>query len=86
MKSPGAAGSAKEPPFEDALKRLESIVDTMEAGELPLDQLLARFEEGTRLVRLCQTKLEEAELKIQTLEQTATGETELKPLLASPED
>jgi exodeoxyribonuclease VII small subunit len=51
----------------------------METGELPLETLLARFEEGTRLVRICQAKLEEAELKIQQLEKNATGETVLKP-------
>ena len=36
----------------------------MESGDLPLESLLARFEEGTRLVKTCQAKLEEAELKI----------------------
>ena len=66
-------------PFEEAVKKLESIVEQMETGELPLETLLARFEEGTRLVKICQAKLEEAELKIQQLEKNATGETVLKP-------
>jgi exodeoxyribonuclease VII small subunit len=66
-------------PFEEAVKKLESIVEQMETGELPLETLLARFEEGTRLVKICQAKLEEAELKIQQLEKNATGETTLKP-------
>ena len=71
---------AKDPvAFEEALKKLESIVETMESGELPLEQLLARFEEGTRLVKVCQGKLEEAELKIQKLEKNASGEPSLKP-------
>ncbi len=51
----------------------------MEGGDLPLEALLTRFEEGTRLVKICQTKLEEAELKIQQLEKNAAGELVLKP-------
>jgi exodeoxyribonuclease VII small subunit len=67
-------------PFETALKNLESIVETMESGDLPLETLLARFEEGTRLVKVCQAKLEEAEAKIQKLEKNAAGEMTLKPM------
>ena len=69
----------KEMPFEEALKKLESIVGSMESDELPLETLLARFEEGTRLTRICQAKLAEAELKIQQLEKNAAGELTLKP-------
>lgn len=61
------------------MKKLESVVESMESGELPLESLLARFEEGTRLVKACQTKLEEAEIKINKLEKNATGEPVLKP-------
>jgi exodeoxyribonuclease VII small subunit len=70
-------------PFEEALQKLESIVETMESGELPLETLLTRFEEGTRLVKVCQSKLEEAELKIQKLEKNPAGEPTLKPLETS---
>ena len=69
-----------ELPFEEALKKLESIVESMEADDLPLETLLQRFEEGTKLAQMCQTKLGEAELKIQRLEKTASGEIVLKPL------
>lgn len=69
-------------PFEEALKKLEAIVETMESDDLPLESLLARFEEGTRLAKTCQAKLAEAELKIQQLEQNAAGELALKPLPA----
>ena len=65
-------------PFEDALKNLETIVAAMESEDLPLEVLLAKYEEGTRLVRTCQEKLAEAELKIQQLEKTAAGEMKLK--------
>jgi exodeoxyribonuclease VII small subunit len=76
-----AAPPAGEPmPFEEALKKLEKVVDDMESGELPLESMLARFEEGTRLVKVCQTKLEEAELKVQKLEKNASGEVTLKPV------
>ncbi len=66
-------------PFEEALKRLETVVEAMEGGELPLEQLVARYEEGMKLARVCQEKLAEAELRIQQLEKTAAGEIKLKP-------
>jgi exodeoxyribonuclease VII small subunit len=53
--------------FEDALERLEAIVDSMESGEVPLADLLARYEDGTKLLQLCETRLKEAEMKIELL-------------------
>ena len=50
----------------------------MESDELPLETLLARYEEGMRLAKVCQSKLTEAELKIQQLETNASGELTLK--------
>ncbi|HEX5222284.1 MAG TPA: exodeoxyribonuclease VII small subunit [Verrucomicrobiae bacterium] len=67
-------------PFEEALEKLESIVEGMESGDLPLESLLAKYEEGVKLAKVCQDKLAEAELKIQQLEKTAAGELKLKPL------
>ena len=69
-------------PFEEALKKLESIVEAMESEELPLETLLTRYEEGSHLARMCQEKLAEAEVKIQQLEKLATGELKLKPVPA----
>ena len=84
--SKGAGQSpAKNLPFEEALKKLEGIVATMESDELPLETLLARYEEGVRLVKICQEKLAEAELKIQQLEKNAAGELKLKPFEESKE-
>jgi exodeoxyribonuclease VII small subunit len=80
--NPAKAGSL---PFEEALKKLETIVTAMEAEDLPLETLLAKYEEGTRLARACQEKLAEAELKIQQLEKTAAGELKLMPV-ALPEE
>ena len=83
-KNAGQNSSAKaNVPFEEALKKLEAIVDAMESGDLPLEGLLAKYEEGMKLAQVCQEKLAEAELKIQQLEKTASGEMKLKPL--SPE-
>ena len=67
-------------PFEDALKKLEGVVEAMESDDLPLETLLARYEEGARLVKICQEKLAEAELKIQQLDKNAEGEIKLKPV------
>ena len=67
-------------PFEEAVKRLEAIVEAMESQDLPLEQLLARYEEGSKLAQVCQAKLSEAERKIQQLEKNAKGEMVLKPL------
>ena len=72
-------------PFEEALKKLEGVVEVMESGDLPLETLLARFEEGARLVKICHEKLAEAELKIQQLEKTAAGEIKLKAVDLSEE-
>jgi exodeoxyribonuclease VII small subunit len=77
--------AAKNPPFEEALKKLEGIVEAMESGDLPLEALLAKYEEGSKLVKICQQKLSEAELKIQQLEKSAAGEMKLKPLNLSEE-
>jgi exodeoxyribonuclease VII small subunit len=78
--SKAAKASSDELPFEEALKKLESVVEAMESDGLPLEQLIARFEEGTRLVQVCQTRLGEAEVKIQKLEQNLGGELILKPV------
>ena len=72
-------------PFEEALKKLEAVVEAMESQELPLETLLAKYEEGTQLARLCQEKLADAEVKIQQLEKNAAGEMKLKPLAATEE-
>ena len=73
-------GKWEEMPFEEALKQLEAIVESMEAQDLPLEALLSRFEEGTKLAQVCQAKLADAELKIQQLDKNARGEMVLKPL------
>jgi exodeoxyribonuclease VII small subunit len=60
--------------FEQALKKLEEIVQRLERGELALEESLTCYEEGIRLSRFCHTKLEEAERKIEMLVKDARGE------------
>jgi exodeoxyribonuclease VII small subunit len=59
--------------FETALSKLETIVESMESGEVPLADLLAKFEEGNKLLRHCESRLKEAELKIEQLKKEREG-------------
>lgn len=54
--------------FEEALSRLEKIVQTLEAGGLTLEEAIALFEEGMGLARICSERLDAAELKISQLQ------------------
>jgi exodeoxyribonuclease VII small subunit len=56
--------------LENALEDLERIVEELENGKLPLDESLALFERGIKLIRLCNAKLDNAEQRIESL----TGE------------
>jgi exodeoxyribonuclease VII small subunit len=71
------------PSFEQALEQLEKLVATMESGEVPLATLVEKFEEGSRLVKTCEERLKQAELKIEKLRQD-NGEAILEPF--SPEE
>ncbi len=57
----------KEITFEQALERLENIVASLENGDAPLDESLTLFEEGVKLVKLCNNKLENAEEAVKQL-------------------
>lgn len=59
--------------FETALSKLETIVESMETGEVPLADLLAKFEEGNKLLKHCESRLKEAELKIEQLKKERDG-------------
>lgn len=59
--------------FEEAMKRLEEIVEKLEKGDLPLEEAMSAFGEGVGLVRFCHEKLEEAEKKVQMLVQGEDG-------------
>ena len=65
--------------FEEAMQRLEAIVQTLEQGELPLEASLKAFEEGMKLAKFCSEKLEEAEKKVSLLVQESDGKYSRTP-------
>ena len=65
----------EEPSFEKSVERLEGLIQAMENGNTPLADLVAKFEEGSKLLNHCQAQLKEAELKIEQLN-LKTGELE----------
>jgi len=79
MEGEGSDGppAGEDMSYEDSLERLEQIVQRLESGQLPLDESLGLFEEGTRLTKVCQRRLTEAELRIERL--MADGKTEEVP-------
>jgi len=64
--------------FENAIGRLEHLVEQMEGEDMPLEALLVNYEEGVKLVKICQDKLAEAEKKIEIIQKKASGEVELR--------
>ena len=74
-----ASKQPKEPEhtFETAIERLEQIVEEMESDKLPLERLLERYEEGTKLVKVCQEKLDSAERRIEIITRNAAGKPQL---------
>ena len=69
--------------FEAALTKLEAIVDSMESGDVPLADLLAKYEEGTKLLKACESRLKEAELKIEKLKKAKDGSAAFEPFESS---
>lgn len=68
----------KEIKFESAVKRLEEIVNKLEAGDLSLDDSIKLFEEGVRLYQVCIKRLDEAEKKVEILLKDKDGNKMLK--------
>ena len=65
--------------FEDSMKRLEEIVSHLEKGDIPLQESIAYFEEGTRLLTDCSARLDEAEQLVVKLRKGSDGEPEELP-------
>ncbi|HEU5079825.1 MAG TPA: exodeoxyribonuclease VII small subunit [Opitutaceae bacterium] len=59
--------------FEDALDQLETIVEAMEAGDVPLADLISKFEQGNKLLKVCESRLKDAEMKIELLKKQKDG-------------
>jgi exodeoxyribonuclease VII small subunit len=77
------------PSFEEAMERLEKIVEEMESSKLPLEELIVRYEEGIRLVGVCNQRLVAAENRIETLNRSGNGKiipTATPEPQASPKD
>lgn len=70
--------------LEKSLAELESLVEELESGDLPLDKAMKKFEEGIKLTRGCQAALKEAEQKVEVLLKSAGGEEVLEDF--EPED
>lgn len=66
-KTSGADDSGQEPSFEEALLELENIVAAMEEEQLPLEELVARYEKGSKLLVRCETVLASARKRLQTI-------------------
>jgi exodeoxyribonuclease VII small subunit len=64
--------------FETAMDRLEKIVEQMESGKLPLEDLIVRYEEGMGLVKVCQERLASAEQKIEIIARNSAGKPIVK--------
>lgn len=73
------APATTAPSFEKSLERLEQIVADMESGETDLDTMIQRFEEGQKLIALCQTRLTEVERRVEALVKSADGTVSTVP-------
>lgn len=65
--------SKKNPTFEENMQRLEQIVRAMEKGDIPLEESMDLFREGTELVRRCSKLLDEAQLQVRKIAFDAEG-------------
>src|SRR3954462_11043504 len=70
--------TAAEPNFETAMDRLEAIVEQMESGKLPVEDLIVRYEEGMNMVKICQERLTAAEQKIEIIARNHAGQASVK--------
>ncbi|MEN3367995.1 MAG: exodeoxyribonuclease small subunit [Verrucomicrobiota bacterium] len=64
--------------FENAMERLEEIVEQMESGKMMLEELIVRYEEGMKLVRVCQERLAKAEQRIEIITRNNAGKPVVK--------
>jgi exodeoxyribonuclease VII small subunit len=69
----------EQPKFEDALAELEAIVKQLEGGNLPLDEMMARYERGVQSLKLCREMLDKAEKRIEILVKGENGELVAQP-------
>lgn len=65
--------------FEEAMKKLEKIVEDLEKGDLSLDEALKKYQDGLEMSRICAQRLDNAKKKIDVMVKNKKGEFELKP-------
>src|SRR6478672_861654 len=73
--------------FESAMDRLEAIVEQMESGKMLLEELIVRYEEGMKLVKVCQERLASAEQRIEIISRNSAGKPIVKgfePMIEPP--
>lgn len=76
MQADERPGEYPEPEnFAEALERLETLAEKMEAGELPLEEAMETYEEGLYLIRFCEQRLEEAELLVEEVDESDPPDT-----------
>ncbi|MDF1656835.1 MAG: exodeoxyribonuclease VII small subunit [Verrucomicrobiales bacterium] len=67
------------PAFEDALSHLEELVREMESDQMPLEELIKNYEEGTRLFKVCEKRLDEAQGRIEIIRKNRSGQGVVEP-------
>lgn len=75
----------KKPKFEESLAELETIIEELEGGELPLDKMMERYERGVKALELCRKVLDGAEKRIELLVKGADGTLRAEPFEAKQE-
>jgi exodeoxyribonuclease VII small subunit len=75
---PTAKKTDPGPNFEGAMDRLEEIVEQMESGKMMLEELIVRYEEGMKLVKVCQERLASAEQRIEIITRNNAGKPIVK--------
>ena len=74
-----AKKGTKEPTFEEELAQLETLAEKMEQGDLPLDELLQNYEEGSRLSKALQNRLDKAKARLNEVKVQKDGSLSVTP-------
>ena len=75
----------KEIKFEEAIEKLEAIVRALEGGNLSLDESISAYEEAVGLVKICQKRLEDCEIKVRQLTESVDGTVTDIPFICADE-
>ena len=79
---PQAPAPEKAPTFEEALAQLEALAQRMESGALGLEDMVAAYERGQKLIQVCTAKLNDVERRIEILVRAPDGQIEARPFEA----